>query len=82
MIHVARVQFTTDAPIADAQVRAVSHGIVGEMNAALQAAGKPGSRVHIGELHLNLPHSTINDRQALAGYARSVAQQILERSDV
>ena len=82
MIHVDSVHLQTDAPLGEARAHTLTHTVVSEINTALQAAGKSTPRVHIGELHLNLPQSALNNRQALAGYARSLAQQILERGDV
>ena len=81
MIHVERVHVVTDAPLGEAQARAVGTQMVGEMNAALKNQRARAPDVHIGELQLNLPRSAIGDSAALARHARSVAQRILDRTE-
>ena len=80
MIRVDRVHLLTDAPLGEHQARSLGKAVVTEMNAALKAARTPAPHVHIDELQLTLPSSALANPRALASYARSVAQRILDQT--
>jgi hypothetical protein len=80
MIHVNRVHITSDAPMSEAQARAVGTQLVTEVNASLKTARAQASRVRIGELRVNLSGGGACDHAAITRYARSVAQRILDRT--